>query len=281
MGSSPPRFPPESRSRKVGGAAVAGHPDRESDILAGAGPLALPMASDARLALFVSDDLRERVSGHDVNDVNDVNQSSGVVDLYWIPLGAGARVVRVTGKVFEAVSAFVQRRARSDLYHSALVVHVPEGRFVIEQTPVPDLHGERRGVVAEGPVGTSWAGRCRCFRYEIRRWRGGQIPDIGEAIASPVRLSHDLRLARRILEHLPSVPTPVWGRDQFGAGEMWNSNSVISWVLARSGADIAMLRPPTGGRAPGWDAGRAVAERALEHDESSAQVAHGSTTSSR
>jgi hypothetical protein len=236
------------------------------------------VATDARLALFVSDDLRQRVSGHDVNDVN---ESWGVVDLYWIPLGVGAHVVRLSGKVFEAFSAFVQGRGRSDLYHSALVVHLPEGRFVIEQTPVPDVHGERRGVVAEGPVGTSWAGRFRCFRYEIRRWRGGQIPDIDKAIASPVRLSHNVTLARRILELLPSVPTPVWGRDQFRAGEMWNSNSVISWVLARSGVDLAMLSPPTGGRAPGWDAGRAVAERALKHEESSGQVAYGSTTSRR
>jgi hypothetical protein len=196
-------------------------------------------------------------------------------------LGAGAHIVRVSGKVFEAVSAFAQGRGRCDLYHSALVVHVPEGRFVIEQTPVPDLHPERRGVVAGGSVGASRAGRFRCFRYEIRRWRGGRIPDIDEAIASPVRLADDLTLARRILELVPSVPTPVWGRDQLGAGEMWNSNSVISWVLTRSGADIALLRPPAGGRAPGWDAGRVVAERALRHDESSGQVVQGSTTSTQ
>jgi hypothetical protein len=233
------------------------------------------VASGARLALTVSDDLWERDLGHDVGE------SWGVVDLYWIPLGAGAHVVRVSGKVFEAVSAFVQRRDRCDLYHSALVVHVPEGRFVIEQTPVPDLHPERRGVVAEGSVGTSRAGRFRCFRYEIRRWRGGRIPDIDEAIASPVRLSDDLTLARRILELLPSVPTPVWGRDQLGADEMWNSNSVISWVLTRSEADLAMLLPPAGGRAPGWDAGRAVAERALQRESTSGPVAHGSTTSTQ
>ena len=179
-------------------------------------------------------------------------------------MGADAHVVRTSGKVFEAASALFQRRNRCDLYHSALVVHVPEGRFVVEQTPVPDLHGERRGVVAEGAVGASWAGRLRCFRYEIRRWQGGMIPDIDEAIASPVRLSDDLAIARRILACLPSVPTPVWGRDQLGTGEMWNSNSVISWALARAGADIATVRPPRNGRAPGWNAGRAVATRALE-----------------
>ena len=233
------------------------------------------MASRARLALFVSDDPWERNPSHCVSE------SRGAVDLYWIPLGAGAHVVRASGKMFEAASAFGQRRRRCDLYHSALVVHVPEGRFVIEQTPVPDLHGERRGVVAEGSVGTSWAGRFRCFRYEIRRWRAGRIPDIDEAVASPVRLSDELSLARQVLTLLPSVPTPVWGRDELGAGEMWNSNSVISWVLARSGADIAMLRPPAGGRAPGWDAGRAVAARVLEHKERSREVAHSSPTSLR
>ena len=219
-----------------------------------------------RLALVVSDNLYERESGRDTS------QPSGAVDLYWIPLGAGAgsgaQVVRVSGTLFEAVSALVQRRARCALYHSALEVRVPEGRFVIEQAPIPDLQGEQRGVVAEGPVGTRWAGRFRGFRYEIRRWRDGRIPDVHEAIASPVRLTDDLTLARRILDLLPSIPTPVWGRDEFDAGEMWNSNSVISWVLARSGADIGTVHPPSGGRAPGWDAGFVVAARDLERAES-------------
>jgi adenylate kinase family enzyme len=186
---------------------------------------------------------------------------SASVDLSWIPLGAGAPVVRASGKVFEVLSALVQRRARCDLYHSALHVRVPEGDFVIEQAPVPDLHGDRRGVVAEGPVGTRWAGRFRLFRYEIRRWRNGRIPDAADAIASPVRVSDDLTVARRVLEVLPSIPTPVWGRDQMGTGEMWNSNSVVSWVLARSGVDLSTIHPPPGGRAPGWHAGQVVAGR--------------------
>lgn len=188
-----------------------------------------------------------------------VSQEQGSVDLYWIPLGAGAGVVRVSGRLFEALSAFVHRRSRRDLYHSALVVVVREGRYVIEQAPVPDAHGERRGVVAGGPVGMRWAGRFRLFRYEIRRWRGGQIPDQRAAVGSPVRLSGDGAVARRLLDALPGIPTPVWGRDELRTGDMWNSNSVIAWALVRSGADIATLRPPTGGRAPGWDAGLAVA----------------------
>ena len=196
--------------------------------------------------------------------MNSVSESWGAVDLYWIPLGAGAHVVHVSGKLFEAVSALRQRRGRCDLYHSAVVVSVPEGRVVIEQAPVPDLHGDQRGVVAEGPVGTRWLGRFRRFRYEIRCWPEGRIPDVRDAVASPVRLADDLVLARRILEVVPSVPTPVWGRDESQAGEMWNSNSVISWVLARSGAEIAAVQAPSGGRAPGWDAGRVVAARDVD-----------------
>jgi hypothetical protein len=190
-------------------------------------------------------------------------QHEAAVDLYWIPLGAGAHVVRITGQLFEAASALVDRRSRFDLYHSALVISAPEGHFVIEQAPVPDLHGERRGVVAQGPVGMRWLGRFRVFRYEIRRWRDGQIPDIDQAIGSPVRLTDDVEVAEQILDLLPSIPTPVWGRDEFATGEMWNSNSVVSWVLARSGVHVEAIHPPAKGRAPGWDAGLTIAARGL------------------
>ncbi len=194
----------------------------------------------------------------------DAGTPLGTVDLYWIPLGAGAHIVRISGAAFEAIAALLGRRSRCDLYHSALVIDVPEGRFVVEQAPVPDMDPELRGVVAEGPVGTRWVGRFRIFRYEIRRWRGGTIPDVASAIASPVRVSADLSVARQVLDVLPSIPTPVWGRDELGTGEMWNSNSVISWALACGGTEVETIRCPTGGRAPGWNAGLAVSAIHLE-----------------
>jgi len=43
---------------------------------------------------------------------------------------------------------------------------------------------------------------------------------------------------------------------------MWNSNSVIAWVIARSGIDAKSIQPPQGGRAPGCRAGVVVANRA-------------------
>jgi hypothetical protein len=48
---------------------------------------------------------------------------------------------------------------------------------------------------------------------------------------------------------------PVWGRDELRAGDIWNSNSVIAWVLASAGLPTDDLRPPLRGRAPGWRAG--------------------------
>ena len=132
---------------------------------------------------------------------------------------------------------------------------------MIEQAPVGDAQGDQRGVVAEGPVGTRWAGRLRIFRYEIRRWRGGQIPDVDEAVESPRRLTGDPALAKRLLDLVPQVPTPVWGRDELSTGEMWNSNSVTAWLIARSGIDLGSIQPPAGGRAPGWQAGLVIARR--------------------
>jgi hypothetical protein len=169
--------------------------------------------------------------------------------------------VRLNGRVFEAVAARLQRRPACDLYHSALQVQAGGETFVIEQTPVADLSGDERGVVAEGAVGSGWAGRFRVFRYEIRVWRNGHIPDVAEAVDSPVRLSEDEPHARRVLDLVAQVPTPVWGRDELRAGEMWNSNAVIAWVIARSGIAVESIRPPAGGRAPGWQARLEVAAR--------------------
>ena len=190
-------------------------------------------------------------------------QMSGV-DLYWLPLGAGGSYVRLNGRIFEMVEAVIDRRRTLDIYHAALEVHLPEGEFVIEIAPVPDSDGSRRGVVASAPVGSSLAGRFRIFRYELRCWEDGSIPDIDEAVDSPAPVTAEEETARRLVGLLPSVPMAVWGRDELDAGEMWTSNSVISWLIVRAGLAIDDFPPPAGGRAPGWDAGIVVAGRATE-----------------
>lgn len=185
------------------------------------------------------------------------------VDLYWIPLGAGGHSVRFNGIVYEAISSLIQRRPHCDVYHTALEVRMPSRLYAVEMTPVPNRRGWERGVVAEGAVGTRWAGRLRIFRYEIRRWRDGVIPDLQYAVAGLVRVTDDPAVAQRVLELLPSVPTPTWGRDELQAGEMWTCNSIISWVLDRAGLDAEAIPLPSGGRAPGWNAGIEVAGRAV------------------
>jgi hypothetical protein len=180
------------------------------------------------------------------------------VDLYWLPLGAGGHSVRVNGRVFEWIEARRAGREPLALYHSALEVSLGSERFVIEVAPESR---SAHGVVAGGAVGSRLAGVVRLFRYEVRCWVGGSIPDIDEAVGSPRRVSDDRAVARAVLELAPCVPVPVWGRDELGGGEMWNSNSVISWLLVSAGVDAEQIALPPGGRAPGWDAGIVVARR--------------------
>ena len=78
------------------------------------------------------------------------------VDLYWLPLGAGGRSVRWNGRLFEAAMARREHRAVEDLYHSAIEVGERDRRFVIEMAPVWNVDALDRGVVCEGPVGTSF-----------------------------------------------------------------------------------------------------------------------------
>ena len=97
-------------------------------------------------------------------------------------------------------------RAVEDLYHSALEVRDRGSSFVIEMGPAWDNDAAERGVVLEGPVGARWLGRYRPFRYEVRCWRGGRIPDVAEAVGGPQRLSNDKSQVAHLLEIVLSVP---------------------------------------------------------------------------
>lgn len=187
------------------------------------------------------------------------------LDLYWIPLGAGGRVVRLSGKIYEALLSLAQRRKTCELYHSALVAELPEGITTIEVGPVWDAiaGATERGQAISGPVGLRVLSRWSWFRYEVRCWRDGVIPDLATAVGGPVRLTTDETVVRRALLQPAAVPPLTWGRDELHLGEMWNSNSVIAWILVRAGIDASMIRPPARGRAPGLNAGLGLARRTL------------------
>jgi hypothetical protein len=190
-----------------------------------------------------------------------ISSPEAAIDLYWLPLGAGGWSVRRNGRVYEAIAARRAHREVDDLYHSALAVRDGDHEFVIEMAPVWNTDSAQRGVVREGPVGARWLGRSQWFRYEVRLWQDGRIPDAAEAVASPVRTSSSHTQVAMLLQVLPTVPPLIWGRDELGAGEMWNSNSLVSWLLARSGHHMSTIHPPVHGRAPGWKAGLVLASR--------------------
>ncbi len=151
------------------------------------------------------------------------------VILHWLPLGAGGTVVRLSGRLWEVMAAHRDRRRPAPLFHSALEL--------------------------DGPAGAAWAGRFRVFRYELRCWGQGRIPDLEFETGDPVILSDDPAVASHIVDLTSQVPMLVWGRDELRMGEMWNSNSVIAWLLAGAGLELDGVAPPDGGIAPGWQPG--------------------------
>lgn len=197
------------------------------------------------------------------------------VVLSWIPLGAPDAAhplrihwVRFGGRIFETINAIREGRDRRAIYHAALEVWCDGSRYAIEMTPVWGQPPVDRGVVLEGPVGLRSLGRSRFFRYEVRCWPDGVIPDLAYAVDGPILVSQDRASSRHVLRQLPACPRMVWGRDELGAGEMWNSNSVVSWLLSRSGHQPARIHPPAGGSAPGWTAGLVAADRTRDHQQS-------------
>lgn len=183
------------------------------------------------------------------------------VDLFWLPLGAGGHVVRWSGVLYEWWSSRRERRAPAALFHCGLTLRLDDVTYAVEMGPVWNVSDTDRGVLVEGPVGSRWLGRFRAFRYEMRCWPGGHIPDVAEAVDSPVRTTEDARSVAALLDVLHEIPVLTWGRDELGTGEMWNSNSAVAWALARTGQDMGAIRPPPGGRAPGWTSGLVLADR--------------------
>jgi hypothetical protein len=141
------------------------------------------------------------------------SMSSATVALYWIPLGAGGHCVRLNGRIYEALVAARERRRRCSLYHAALVIEVDGERYTVEIALSPDADEASRGVVGTGAVGSRRLGRLRLFRYEVRCWRGGSIPDLAYAVGGSCRMLaaaivQDLLTIATELQHQP-IPTLV------------------------------------------------------------------------
>jgi hypothetical protein len=192
------------------------------------------------------------------------------VRLYWIPVGAGQHVVRFSTRAFEALDARRHHRPRRAVYHAALEVQLDTEQWTVEMTPAWGGPASEHGVTVTGPVGVRRLGASRFFRYEVRVWRGGVVPDLGYAVGGPVCLETDEDRATELIAAGARVPGLTWGRDELDLGDMWNSNSLVAWLLASSGHDLDGLAPPGDGRAPGWSAGVELARRTGQRDRSAA-----------
>lgn len=181
--------------------------------------------------------------------------------LWWLPVGAGGHVVRHTSRWWAQIHATVHHTPTRPLFHAALELTVEDRRYVVEMAPAWGVSTPERGVVATGPVGLRPLGRSRLFRYEVRCWQDGVIPDLQWAAGAPTRLTAHDDTIHEMIRAVHAVPPLTWGRDPLHVGDMWNSNSLISWVLVSSGIDVSRIHPPDGGWAPGWLSGVAAADR--------------------
>ena len=90
---------------------------------------------------------------------------------------------------WEQAHAALARKKPQLLLHAALEITVDADHYVIEMAPQGSGPRVNRGVVATGPVGLRCLGRSTLFRYEVRCWRGGSIPDRRWAVGDAILLS--------------------------------------------------------------------------------------------
>lgn len=182
------------------------------------------------------------------------------ITLLWIPLGAGAHVVRASGAAYEWLIARRELRRTQALFHAALEVRADGRRWTVELAPEVGSQAPPEAIAMRGPVGVPCAGRSKLFSYELRIWEDGRIDDRAD-VAATVRFACSDAQAVALIADARALPPLTWGRDEAVTGDMWNSNSAISWLLEQAGIDARALRPPGDGRAPGWEAGLVVAQR--------------------
>jgi hypothetical protein len=72
-----------------------------------------------------------------------------------------------------------------------------------------------------------------------------------------------------VLDLIGQVPTPAWGRDELATGDMWNSNSVIAWVIALQRVKSVVTVPVAVKLSPYFSS---MGEMALRLDEAGADA---------
>lgn len=181
------------------------------------------------------------------------------VKLIWVPVVGGASV----DDILEFIAKFyIDNPDGKTLFHSALEIQLPEGgecnRYIIELTESVSDKAESAKVgetVQHNIFGP--------FGYTIRLYRNGQEED-HERSKPRILLTNDCGIASNIVAFVKAqeIPDLDYGKKigtRSGAADRWTSNSVVAWLLQRTGLNPGGIFPPDGGIAPGWDAGSSYA----------------------
>ena len=184
------------------------------------------------------------------------------IDLYWLPLGAGGRVVPRCGRAFERLSAAREHRAAQPLFHSALEVadEAPgyvdrDGSGLVQRGP-----GARRGRRGAGRPSTARPAPRLPVRGALLAGRP-RSPTWPGRSESPQRLTDDAAVAARVLAQRSVVPALTWGRDELGLGrhvELQQPRRLAA-VHLRSGRGAGVSRRRAVVGRPAGDAGLALA----------------------
>ncbi len=193
-------------------------------------------------------DRHDRPTGASGHPSEQLQPAPGI-DLYWLPLGAGGQFVRLNGRVYEAAQAYRERRPRLDLYHSALEVYVPEGRFVIETAwPIPDADAASRGVALEVP--SSPAGSRASARSDTRCAAGGTARSPTSAGPWPAPSASATTSRQRAWYSSSRDPCPSW----CGAATSWGRATCGTRTPWSRGSSRAVVSRPQRSALPSTDA---------------------------
>ena len=140
----------------------------------------------------------------------------------------------------------------------ALVVSLPKVDSSSSRPRSHSLLHRSAWRVVEGPVGST-LGRAPALLSTTRSVGGGTGDPRHQRRAwpSPTYVTRDAHAC--VAGHRPRAAGAVAGagaRDERHTGEMWNSNSVVAWLLERAGLSIDRIQPP-----PGWPRAGLVSRR--------------------
>jgi len=178
-GYGPSRAPPARGQADDAGEDPCPHPSTIGD--RPAGQHRQEDHEDRGAALAVIWDCRKGEHGRCAVNILEVTGHVDHRDVFLDHGQEGASSTRRPGSyarsVYKALTASRLHRPPLNLFHSALIVQLGDHPYAIEMAPVWAVGDPDRGVVSEGPVGVPSWGRSRLFRYEIRCWRDGSIPN--------------------------------------------------------------------------------------------------------